>query len=251
MAIARKLKVDVSDYTAIRHQAVTDWANPLLWAAYLEQSQMIVGDKFKYLDDRDPMRRKAQSFTPHENAEFITTFKQYRHILGKFDRAPLALSIFLCRDDPENLNGLGWSIKGDTTDRALARIASRLFDLGNRLLKPFYAYCDTVANLQTKVKAVGGIDPEAELKGVFWLTYFNARYRKFFGEAKFKSIVFAKPSANRGVKIQLGESPGSYDPKLRLAIEKKLGRETFVDPRSRREKEPGNRHVLSFDDLRR
>ena len=147
---------------------------------------------------------------------------------------------------------MDWSIHGDTTDKALARIASRLFDLGNRLLKPFYAYCDTTANLQTKEKANGfGIDPEAELKGIFWLTYFNVRYRKFFGETKFKSISQAQPSVNRGVKTQLGELPGSYDHRLRLRIEKKLGRETFVDPRSRREKEPGNRYVLSLDDLRR
>lgn len=254
MAKARRLDADGSNHTVITHQSVTDWASPRMWEAYLDETQSIVGDKLKYLDSRDPMRRKAQSFTPQANASFITALgakEQNRFIFGKFDRAPLVLEVFISRYDPESFNGLGWSIKDDPDDTAMSRMACRLFDLGNRILKPFYAYCDTVANLQTKEKANGfGIDPETELKGVFWLTYFNNRYRRFFGAARLRSIAHAKPTANRGIRIQLGESPGCYDPRLRLVVEEKLGRETFVNPRSRREKEPGNRHVLSFDALR-
>ena len=121
-------------------------------------------------------------------------------------------------------------------DDRLVKVSSQLFALGNRVLKPFYATADTERNLASKSKRSGyGVDLQAELSGVFWLTYFNKPYRDFFGREKFASIPEVT-SQRGGVTIRLGDSPRDYNAARRLQIEAILGKQCFIDPKSRRSK---------------
>ncbi len=223
------------------------------WSQLLKQSERITGLQLKRLDRRDPLRRKVKANSWDEQGEFVVNFggrEQSRWILGRFTDGLVRIRIQLYRDKPNFSNVLVWSIPLDAfDDDRLVRMSSKLFALGNRVLKPFYATADTERNLASKSKRSGyGVDLQAELSGVFWLTHFNKPYRDFFGVEKLASIPEVT-SQRGGVTMQLGDSPLNYNAARRLQIEAILGKQCFVDPKSRREKERGE-HVLAFSELR-
>ena len=110
---------------------------------------------------------------------------------------------------------------------------------------------DTQEHFATKAKAGGyGVDYQAELSGVFWLTWFDKQYCEFFGRDKFAAIKEAKIDSRGDVRLRLGVSPFTYREARRRQIERNLGTASFIDPKSRREKEHGA-SVLTFEQLRR
>jgi hypothetical protein len=189
-----------------------------------------------------------------EQGEFITAFEEHhttRWINGRFSDPRIRVYIHLDHDD-DSWNRVHWTIDPDAFPSAqFTDILRRLFDAGNHALRPFYAISDTEANVNTKAKKSGyGVDYQEELSGVFWLTYFNNHYCDFFGHETLAAISEAEFPPRGGVRLQLGKSPFTYRQTRRLQIERKLGSASFVDSKSRREKERGDA-VLTFAQLRR
>lgn len=237
----------------IQHDFLSKHDDAQCWSQLLKQSERITGLKLERLDRRDPLRRKVKTNSWDEQGEFVITFgsrEQSRWIFGRYTDGLVRCQIQLYRDKPHFSNVLIWTIPLDAFDYdQLVKVSSKLFALGNRLLKPFYATADTERNLASKSKRSGyGVDLQAELNGVFWLTYFNKPYRDFFGAEKFASIPEVT-SLRGGVTMQLGDSPLDYEAARRLQIEAILGKQCFIDPKSRRERERGE-HVLAFSELR-
>lgn len=236
----------------IHHHFLGKEGDSQCWSQLLKQSERSTGLQLERLDKRDPIRRKVKADSWDEQGEFVVTFgsrEQSRWILGRFTDGLIRCRIQLYRDKPNYSNVMVWTIPLDAFgDDRLVKVSSKLFALGNRVLKPFYATADTEGNLASKSKRSGyGVDLRVELHGVFWLTYFNKQYRNFFGAEKLASIPEVT-SQRGGVTLQLGDSPLNYNAARRLQIETILGKQCFVDPKSRREKEPG-KHVLSYAEL--
>jgi hypothetical protein len=123
-----------------------------------------------------------------------------------------------------------------------------LFDLGNQFLKPFYAYGDAVAQIRSKNKPSGAVDIQAELLGVFWLTYFNPAYVAFFGNLKFNGLLGVERGSDGSVTIVLGDSPQLVASELREQSVETLGKQSFVNPSDILGKQRG-RFALTFQQL--
>lgn len=251
---AALLPIDRS-FLSIHHRFLDGSDDARRWARWLKQIEKITGLQLERLDTRDPLRRKVTAGTWDEQGEFMTSF-QPRHnsrwIFGRFSDPRVRVRIVLYRDRPDYCDTVAWTVEPDAfpPDQLADRLV-RLFDCGNRVLRSFFAIADTEENFATKSKESGyGVDLQEELSGVFWLTYFNRKYCEFFGRDTLAGIREAEFLPLGGVRIQLGASPLKYRHARRLQIERKLGPESFVNPRSRREKEQGAA-VLTYTQLRR
>ena len=102
--------------------------------------------------------------------------------------------------------------------------------------------------IAAKKKPTGAVDPQSELLGVFWLTYFNAAYVAFFGKDRLVSSPGVNIHSNGCATVQLGESPATVPSGLRQEVATSLGKEAFVDTKSVLIKPPG-RFALTFQQL--
>jgi hypothetical protein len=66
------------------------------------------------------------------------------------------------------------------------------------------------------------------LPGVFWLTYFGPHYCHFFGRERLKELEQASAGPDKGITLQLAESPGEVPAGLREMLERRLGRDSFA-----------------------
>ena len=128
-------------------------------------------------------------------------------------------------------------------------LANLIFKSGNTHLIPFYSYADTLKEISGKRKFNrNAVDLEVELGGMFWLTYFNARYLDFFGEAKTEKLEYSSKNSC-GASYKFDEEPGTLKSILaRKKAEILLGSDTFVDPALQFDKTRGPQ-ALSFVDL--
>ncbi|MBI5092538.1 MAG: hypothetical protein HZB26_08865, partial [Candidatus Hydrogenedentes bacterium] len=135
------------------------------------------------------------------------------------------------------------------------KCARKLFDLGNQMLAPFYAFAE-----DRSWKAKWGEPlrdrpettyPQRELLGIFWMTYFNAAYVEFFGKDRFSSLPGVEYNASGGATIMLADRPQNVPDGLRDWVAATLGKQSFVelDTKYLLPKRQG-RHVLTFEQLR-
>jgi hypothetical protein len=235
----------------VSHLSVADWPEPVQWKIYFEQTQQLLGGPLTHLDENDPVRRKVTSLD--DAGDFMCAFKdqeQSRWVFGRFKTLGIELSIERFRPGAHQFaNALTWFFPASFVEKVenQQRLKS-LFDLGNRTFKPFYAYSDDVAQIASKKKPSGSVDIQAELLGVFWVTYFNAAYVAFFGKEKFQDFLGVEHSSDGSITIVLGDSPKSVANDLREQAAATLGKQSFVNPKDILGKPPG-RFALTFQQL--
>ena len=235
----------------VSHLSVANWPEPLQWKSYFEQAQQLLGGPLTHLDDNDPVRRKVT--TLDKAGAFMCAFKeqeQSRWVFGRFKTLGIELSIDRFRPGSHQFaNALTWFLPVSFVEKLENRQRLKsLFDLGNRTFKPFYAYSDDVAQIASKNKPSGAVDIQAELLGVFWITYFNAAYVAFFGKEKFQKLPGVEQSSDGSITIVLGESPKSVANDLREQAAATLGKQSFVNAKDILGKRPG-RFALTFQQL--
>lgn len=238
----------------ICHHSVAAWTESETWTAFFEHAQTLLGSSLTHLDTNDPVRRKVTSV--QDAGQFICTFgpaEESRWLLGKFRGIGIDISIQHYRRCGHYANAFKWHVPLDYCERPDGwKTLRNLFSLGNEYLCPFYSYTDTmeaIAALAAKKKATGAIDIQAELLGVFWLTYFCAAYVQFFGRDTFAGLPGAAFSADGGASLQLAESPVVLSQEDRDKVLSALGRTSFVETDNHIPK-PRGRFALTFEQLR-
>lgn len=234
----------------INHLSIESWQDSARWATYFAQAQEILGAQLTHLDTADPVRKKVTSLGVA--GEYISSFKareDSRWLFGKFEAIGVEVSIQHYRQLGHWPNSLTWHIPSSfvKTSKNCERLKA-LFDLGNQLFKPFYAYGDEAPRISSKKKASGAVDIRAELLGVFWMTYFNAAYVEFFSASKFNAFPSAEYGDNGGLTVLLADSPSSVPDALREKLAVMLGERSFVDVKDMLGKQPGH-FALTFQQL--
>lgn len=234
----------------IDHLSIESWQEPSCWTAYFEHAQQLLNSSLTHLDIADPVKRKVASLEDAGN--YICAFKvseDSRWLFGKFDSIGIEFSVQHYRQLGHWPNSLKWHVpvtfieKSENRERLQA-----LFGLGNRILKPFYSYSDDVSQIASKKKSSGAVDIQAELLGVFWMTYFNAAYVEFFGKKRFTGFPKVEYGDNGSATVILGDSPKSVSSELREQFATMLGKSSFVNPKDTLGKPPG-RFALTFQQL--
>src|SRR5438128_580184 len=127
----------------VDHFSVEAWNEPKFWADYFDQVQQLFGSPLTHLDVNDPVRRKLGP--PEVVGDFVCSFgprEDSRWLFGKFKDAGIDFTIRHFRQLGRWPNSLTWHFPLSFAERLENRQRLKaLFDLGNRTLKPFYAYC--------------------------------------------------------------------------------------------------------------
>lgn len=233
------------------HYSAREWTDAALWEKYFERVQDVVGARLGRIGTDDPPKRKIGK--PAAAAAFVTDFGKQddsRWVFGSLDGVGIEFSIHHFRGRPTGFaNSLNWHFASTVFgDLSGVEMVAKLFDVSNELLAPFYSICDLGDRIAAKKRASGAVNLQAELIGVFWLTFFDKAYVEFFGREKFQRIPYARFDDRGGVTLRLGVPPMVYEERLRAEIEELLGRETFVDARDLMGK-PVGRHALTFERL--
>lgn len=234
----------------IAHHSIDAWQEPSRWTGYFEEAQRLLGSPLTHLDVNDPVKRKVASLADAGN--FVCAFKareDSRWLFGKFRDNGIELSVQHYRQLGHYPNTLKWHVPLSFVEKPENRQRLKaLFDLGNKTFKPFYAYADDVAQITSKKKSSGAVDIQAELLGVFWLTYFNAAYVAFFGSQKFNALPGVERGGDGSITIVLDDSPKSVTNELREQSAAKLDKQSFVNPSDILGKQRG-RFALTFQQL--
>ncbi|GGP72654.1 hypothetical protein GCM10009347_41640 [Shewanella algicola] len=222
-----------------------------LWVKLLSELERLFGQKLSHLDVNDPLRKKVSDL--ETAADYICSIgkeESSRRLFGKFGKSKIELSISIFKEAAPFPNSLSIyfpeKVIGDKEGLCMLRNA---FEESNRCLKSFYSICDSMDTIASKRKATGyAVDLQAELIGVFWLTYFGKAYVDYFEESKFLDIPSRRIEGLDGSMMDLGESPISIAV-ARYQVEALLGKESFVDPSLGYDK-PVGKNALRFDQLR-
>jgi hypothetical protein len=225
--------------------------NRNLWIKLLSEFENIFGQKLSHLDVNDPIRKKV---TDIESAsDYICSIgdqESSRKLFGKFGKSKIEISISIFKETALFPNSISvYYPEKIASDQEGLSVLRNAFEESNRCLEPFYSICDYMGTIASKRKSTGyAVDLQAELIGLFWLTYFNQSYLEFFGESKFDEIPNRKIDGLNGVMVKLGESPFAVNI-ARDEVEASLGRQSFVDPALGFDK-PVGKNALRFDQLR-
>jgi hypothetical protein len=235
------------------HCSCMSWLDAARWKEYFSKVEEILGAAITHLDENDPLRRRVQPGHATQFARYMISFGQEegsRIVFGKMAsiRATFTISHYRNYRDPGFANSIDWYFPPVFAENAsrLAEIRS-LFDCGNTVMSPFYAYSDAETQITIKNQE-WAVDLEAELLGVFWLTYFNDRYVEFIGKDKFEKLRRIGVKFNGGATLDLGESPRSVPEGLRAQAQGILGRKLFVEPEKGRRKRRGT-YALTYEQL--
>jgi hypothetical protein len=235
----------------IKLYSITDLFDHKIWEDFFEQLEKITGLKLSHLDTNDPVRRKISCV--REAAGFvcdISNFEASRTLFAKFDKSKLQMTITLYKSTEQTSN----NIILDFPEKYLSAKddwAANVFDvflMSTQRLKPFYSLCDFAHLIYGKRKLSGfSIDLQAELPGIFWLTFFTTRYVEYFGKGLFVSLHAEEIDSLNGVLIKLGDSPNKVE-MPRAQAESLLGKQSFVDPTSQFDN-PRGKNALLFSQL--
>jgi len=222
-----------------------------MWSAYLKKIEAVSNYKLTHLDTNDPIRKKAGSL--RDAAKYICDIGQShnsRILHAKFGDPNLTMTIILYKDRNKFANNVSISFRNKIINSQKGiSIIREIFDYSNMSFRPFYSLCDDVEEIVKKKKKSGfAVNLEAELIGVFWLTYFNSAYVEFFDREKFDTLPYRDISETNGVCFSLGELPTSLNIS-RDKVEKILGEDTFVDPIANYDKAIG-KNALDYRSLK-
>ena len=239
-----------ADELAITFYSVKDLINPKGWKSlYEELGQQLKGDLSR-LDTNDPVRNTVSSV--RQAAAFTCDFGEKegsRRLFGRFGntRADIAISLFKDPTRFPNQVSISYPL-AQLSDPVDLESVTEICSIVIKHLKPFYGYCDRRTVIAGKRKRSGfSVDLQAELVGVFWLTYFGNEYVEYFGREKFDNLPAETSELETGVLIRLGDSPSSTGVEPAV-IEESLGKESVVDPDAVMDKLIGQ-HALRFSEL--
>jgi len=221
-----------------------------VWGKLISELERIFGHRLSHLDVNDPIRNKVSDLeTASAYICSIGEREASRIIFGKFGKSRIEISISLFRNTTSLPNSLSIYFPEKVTSNQEGLFMLRnAFKESNRCLKPFYSFCDSMDIIATKRKSTGyAVDLQAELVGVFWLTYFNKQYVDYFGACKFQKIPSCQIEGLDGIMVDLGESPFSVNV-AREYVENLLGKESFVEPSLGFDK-PIGKTALRFEQL--
>jgi hypothetical protein len=242
-----------SDELWLCHLACVPWTEPNCWTRYFGDAQKILEADVTHLDKEDPARRRVKSNELSDVAEYVSSLgkrEDSRWVFGRMAEIDVEFTLRHYKVVQGWPNSINWYFPEGFSDTPFgARAIRRLFDLGNVALSTFYGYADTKATLARKKKESGAVNIQAELIGVFWLSYFDAHYVSFIGQDKFAALQGIEVLFDGGVTLELGDSPSSLAPGCREYVELQLGKSLFVDPKDVICKPPG-RYALKFDQMR-
>lgn len=222
-----------------------------VWQDMFNQLEEAMGTKLTHLDVNDPIRKKVS--TIEEAAKYICDIgnkENSRTVFAKFQKLDVEMTITLFRENTKSANSISIyfpnRIAGDCAGLAMI---NDIFVLTIKKTNAFYALCDMVSSISGKRKLSGfAVNLQAELIGVFWLTYFNNNYVEYIGASRFSELECQKADELSGILVKLGRSPAV----LRVSrddAERILGEMSFVDPTNGDEKLIG-KHALTFDLLK-
>lgn len=233
----------------LAHHSVCDWSNASIWSSYLEGCQNILGVSLTSLDINDPIKRKVKSLG--DAGDYICNFKQSedsRWLFGRFEELDIEFSIQHYRKIGHYSNTLRWHLPATILASESFPFVRQLFDVGNAMLHPFYAFGDLATQVSSKKKSTGAIDIQAELLGIFWLTYFSDAYVKFFSAERFRDLDGIVSHVGSGVTVELGKCPNDVSEVKRKNVAFTLGKNSFVDVTDLAGKRPG-KYALTFQQL--
>jgi hypothetical protein len=221
-----------------------------LWLRFFTGLERLLGAKLSHLDTNDPMRKKVTIL--EDAADYVCLIQEHegsRRLFGKFGKSGVEIGIYLVRDVSFVPNSISLYFPEKTIN--LSGGVVLLYDVfveGARFLQPFYSLCDLRSMVARKKKSSGfAVDLQAELIGIFWLTYFNKSYVEFFGQSTINKLACEKATLQDGVLIRLGPSPFSVE-LTREHAENLLGKASFVEPEINFEKSIG-RNALTFNSM--
>ncbi|NOX27926.1 MAG: hypothetical protein GXP21_07050 [Gammaproteobacteria bacterium] len=234
----------------IRFISVKKLISKDIWESFFIDLENCIGKKITHLDVNDTLKNK---FIDAENAaEYVCDFgekESSRRLFGKFSNTGIRFNINIFREGSRFPNSISVMFEKKILKKeSCIETILNIFRIGNSLFSPFYSYADTTIHVSEKRKATGmTVDLEAELIGMFWLTYFNQKYVKFFGNEK---IDKASGSISNGANFKFGSSPTEQEVVLlRNNAEKVLGEKSFVDPKLPFDK-PKGRHAILYQSLK-
>jgi len=221
-----------------------------LWRDFLTELEQVVSSKLSHIDTNDPVRKKVESI--EDAASFICDIgesENSRTIFAKFSNIKVEMTIILFRDSENFANNISIYFPEKILDSGEGvSVLDRAFRMANRGLQPFYSVCDRMAAISGKRKLSRfAVNLQAELIGIFWLTYLNKSYVDYFGGERFDGLPCKKIDGLDGVLIELGRTPADVSVS-REEAERMLGEDSFVDP-SRADDKPIGRYALRFDKL--
>jgi len=159
------------------------------------------------------------------------------------------MTIHLVGEKTKNSNSISiyWPEKV-TIQRNNIFMLKEVLLLSIKRFQPFYAFCDVSTNITRKKKLTGfAVNIQAELVGMFWLTYLSEKYVSYFGADRISQLPSQQLDGISGALIELGPSPDELEIS-RGNAEKILGEKSFVDPLLDIDK-PMGEHALTFDQL--
>jgi hypothetical protein len=235
------------------------WTEPVRWTKYFRCAQKALDklvDRLGYTDGPKLVSQPALTKAPTFSASFREFLAGTQWLHGRVSSLNSWFQIRNMRVDPYNRfgeraweNGINWVLPFEINCRQLVpQPACSLFECG-LLLQPFYGYVDS-NNVRMQIRSENK-SPQAELYGVFWLTYFNSQYVRFFvGEKTFEQLkdVDVKFYDDGGVVLKLGETPGSVPIGLRQAIQDRLGKNTFWNAKHQSRKNLGQ-YALTYEQI--
>jgi hypothetical protein len=235
--------------------AVTPWVDANVWVEFHSKAEEILSAKLTNLDTNDPPRRKIKRAEFKLTGIFTTDFgidDQVRWIFGRYKDVKVEMTLQHYKtlrsgifDFPNSLT-LYFPDGFSESEKGLEKI-EHMFNLGNKLLNPFYSFADLQYIITKKRKPYGAVNIQEELLGIFWLTFFNNKYIEYFGHDKLAQM----PNAffgSHGFTLKLSKGPNYSSEFERKQLENILGSASFVDPKEPVSK-PIGQSVLSFEQL--
>jgi|GEM_PF-1684750 len=232
--------------------SVCNWTDAELWNEFLKQLESLMEDKIVKLDDKDPVRRKAD--TSNNEGGFVINFgakEDSRWIRGKFSRSKVEFEIQIYKAGVDSFgktreNSFDLFVPHAMSFKPDAEKLIAVFRYAAERLGAFYAYADLKDGICSKKPCTPSLDISRELLGVFWLTYFGPSYCDFFMRKILLNQSEATYGPLQGMTLQLAETPGQITIERRSAIEASLGKHSFAG--SGVEKLPGQ-YALTLENL--
>jgi hypothetical protein len=233
------------------HFSVASWHNETSWSDFFDQCQKILGCSLTQLDTRDPPRRKVASLA--QAGAYVCAFgarEETRWVFGSFGESAAELTVRHAKHASQVENSVKWTFPAAFEQNAELRgKLVALFRLTSLHFRCFYACADRADALAAKKKSSGAVDLEAELLGVFSLTYLCPAYVRFFGREKLSRLPGSTLVDDAGALVDLSAGLGLATADARQSAAEILGRESFVDTKDMLGKRAG-RFALTYEQLR-
>lgn len=215
---------------SIKCYSLANWLNPTIWDRFLERLDAVGGCRLIKLDERDPVRRKVESWKGQ--ADYLVNFGEketYKMVFGIFADKIGDCSLTIHRNPVEWWNNLALSVNVEklATCRQVDPIA--IFQLCLEGLDPFWAHIDSPDAMKSYRASPGGgtVSFNRELPPIMWKTFLGDVYLDYFKQRLGESMVECESICGGGI-VTLAPLINEVTTELRVNMVEKLGRECFA-----------------------